>query len=362
MEIPWPTGLQAVVHALNTTINWLEHSPDLLKDNKGISPAPGGGQDYWNTAAESDSAQIMAGARRYQRSERTVSSWVGILLKLIPAWPLLAGLLDIITDWDIGRSVIVSGLGLIALGATELIWHVFSLRRLLERIQRQWKDCLSERVAEILAKTLADYRYQAVGRLRLIASAFDELSDLMLAKYQEIRLKREQSPKRTSQDEGTVYRLIDFRRADEWKSFAIQNANAQFPKHDGAAAGLIAQYALPLLEKPATGRIVLRILEESSEDWARQESRANLPKPYELVSDIKALREGKRWQWLWQRAQLLGDIKKGGKYFTLITLSSDAALEGAYGKNSPYWRADWFVARSRLTHEIGCIRGVIEEP
>ncbi len=72
------------------------------------------------------------------------------------------------------------------------------------------------------------------------------------------------------------------------------------------------------------------------------------------------LARGKRWQWLYSRGQPLG----GGantKSLTFIMTEDDAIWAvTAFGKNSPYWRPDAKVVRSRLKNEVGCVRALVE--
>jgi hypothetical protein len=83
-------------------------------------------------------------------------------------------------------------------------------------------------------------------------------------------------------------------------------------------------------------------------------------KAHALAEKEELLKCGRRWEWLYQRAQPLGGTADS-RSFVIFTGENDAAYGATTsGTNSPYWSPDYRIVRSRQTHEICCVRGVPE--
>ena len=403
-NLAWPTGLRAVDYAINRAIDRLTHSADIQYAGQDIHIASIGTDEYWKSAAAEDALVVEGALRRYKRLDKSLSSIWGVILKILVAFPLLYGLLDIFTSWPQWIVILLSALALAILGLVESVVWRLQARQLLRQVREEVNTCLSKRVLSLVSKSLYDYRMIVISHLRPVIGSLRDFQALIVQEHQKIRSRSgEIASKATSREDGSLYRIVDFKRAlgtekvkvkDDlaieweplkgefahvwreverdslnlsWKSEARKSANVEarrvnenFKKVETA---LISKYILPLIENPASPLDVIRIFEETAARWGEREFKPRFMETYVLAEEVEALKEGAKWRWLFQHAHPLGDSgkSKDRSLFTVILVPDDNSLVGSTGRGSSHWQSDWLVARSRQTHEISCIRGVVEK-
>lgn len=363
LQESWPSGLHAALYAVESAAIALKDSPDMYFGEKGV-PAHAIGSDYFLTAvAESDAGTREAVFRRFGRFSRTISSPQGLLLKLIPAWPLLTGMLLTVTPWSEGRAALVAAIALVVIGAVEwILWWLLAKRRRAV-LCRQLEERVANSVLGLIAKSLRDYRLRTVGQLKNCASTLKRLLSLLQQTDTDIqkRLGALNAWYETlCRETASVYWLVDFERCQEWAESALRQANEAQVDFSSVTAALIVQYVFPLLRQTGSYWHVVREIAATAENLATGSFRSDVLEAYALTEYEDVLKDGRRWQWLYQRAHPLGEPVSVKSSFTVITLANDAALMGASGQSSEYWQDDWLVARSRQPHEIICLRGLVE--
>lgn len=363
LQETWPSGLSATLYAVESATIALKDSLDVYSGEKDV-PAHAIGSDYFLTAvAESDTGMRDAGFRRLRRFRRTISSPQGLLFKLIPAWPLLTGMLLTVSQWTEARSALIAAIALVVTGVLEwVLWWLLAKRR-LNALHRQVEEKIANSVLGLIAKSLGDYRLRTVGQLRNCASTLKRLLSLLQQTDTDIqkRLGALNTWYETLRREtASVYRLVDFERCQEWAESALRQANEAQIGFSSVTAALIAQHVFPLLHQTGSYRHIVREIEATAENLVGDSFRSDVLEAYALTEYEDVLKDGRRWQWLYQRAHPLGGSDSTTSSFTIVTLANDAALMGASGQSSEYWQDDWLVARSRQPHEIICLRGLVE--
>ncbi len=215
---------------------------------------------------------------------------------------------------------------------------------------------------------LVDYE-KALGKFPV---ALPNLTEEKLQEYEmEMGLTEDEKEKRKNQANlATLYpnlrgeTVFTFIEGGEtqlgWVSKARSHANAEAMRNDRdckqAEVGLIARYALPLLDKPASSNAMLKAIKELSQRLAKQEFKEQFLSINALADQDQELRDGAKWHWLFQHAHPLGDnaIAKERSLFTIMVVPEISASAG-------YWDQEWLAIRSRQTHELICARGVIEK-
>lgn len=396
LQEEWPKGLPAAIYAGKRFCTNLQNGPDLAFQAQGLVARHLIGSDgFLKTIGASDSMVVQANSWQFNRILRTFLSKLGLLLKLIPAWPLLTGILISLSGWDIERSALTSGLLLFAIGAVEisiyclpaqseletatagsngklparilqnnlaffkLLIELLPERRRREKLRVQCEDAIAHSfLLHTVAKVLRDYRVLVIARLKDVLFTLEQLQDLLHQSFTDVLGRTASSYDRLSA-ETTIYRLVDFNRCLEWAEYAIVAANATQKKYSSATAALVAEHILPMLKRPTSARHVFEKIDQEAERLTLEYFNQDALQSYVLADrkEEASLREGKKWKWLSQQNQLLGrTASSNAKSFTVILIENDAALEGASGNHSKHWDANWLIARSRLTHEIICIR------
>jgi len=384
VSTPMPAGLQAAIQAVASMLKYLANDRDVqvARDARveWVRPAPLDSDRYWEAAAEADADLVEGNLRRYSRFARTLASPLGVALRLIPAWPLLTGLLSLLPDWDVGRSAIVAGAALVVIGIAELVyWWLIRAWRLLNRIQGEAHRCLADRVLTLTTRAIRDCRLLVMIRLRKAFFVLKDLHTLLLERYRTLEEAQRFLTGIRSVEEGSVYRLVDWKPVLEWARMAAEDINRSGWSHelhelqeqlrkrdlgyDSAITALIAKEVWPLAVRPAPIQAIVRRFEEESDNQAERIFKPDRLEPTPIVKNIvqelESLKEGRQWEWLWQHAQPLGEAGPSHSTLTVI-LAPERALKGDTGWTSPYWRSEWLEARTRQTHEVVCIRGMIE--
>ena len=147
-----------------------------------------------------------------------------------------------------------------------------------------------------------------------------------------------------------------------WKG---ANVNVPSREYEGLLALIVGRLVERLLDEKegkASALVLwndaLTCLEEAAEKYAREVVGNLEDLIYILPEREKALREGWKWVWLWERAYPLGKVSHTPQEFTTMVVPNRFSLLGPEGTGSRFWDNTWNVARSILPYEVSCIRGV----
>lgn len=379
------SGLSTIAPSAAGLVDWLSTSPDLIspfEKKEGVTPETLGSEAYWRLAANIDTSNIQGEIRKYERYSRMILSPIGLILKLFVAWPLLYGLFALFTRWDTWQSAVISLLLVALLGLSELIyWRMIRANRLLTQVQNKIEETLAKRVLGIMVKSLADYRRIVITRLIPIHQSFSNLTKLLSDQLQDTILSLEQQKKQPgSREINTHYHLVDFKKVDSWLDKALEAANARIEElvkkdqnedeaeyharmqeYSSLSTALIGEESLKYLKAPASGTTTVRAFEQASRYWTGKEFRYQELNPHVLAELNDKLREGRKWQWLEQRAYPLGEDTHAVEemLFTVMCVPNVETLRGNEGTGSPYFHSNWDILKTIRTHEISSIRGVI---
>ncbi len=368
----FPHGLPAAIVAAKRMVQHLAQDEDILdRQEQSVRPSPLGGKAYWHTAATVDVNFAYNQSLIHRRFVRSTASPIGVLLYLIPVWPLLTSLLSLIPQWSIARAATISGLALLLIGIIETVrWWLNKARQLLEETQAQTRQSLAERILSLTAKTLKDYRWVVMARMYQVVMF---LEDLQLACWEghHNALVGSQTPPQSIETES-LFTLADAKSTASWISKAVECARGEQltrqeeggrSDFDSSITHLIGeQILLEQSAQPMSTQAVMSAIEQLGANCADYAFRPEKLGPPTLAESHERLTDGQWWRWLWHSAHPLGD--KGAYAFTFITAISDDVLRGKTGKESPHWgQADgkdsWQVVRSIQKYELGCIRGII---
>jgi len=356
----WPSGLVVAVYALGKMIAKLKGSMDARCNGKDVPPFPIRTRRFLMSVGESDASAVYSTMRRLVRLERTILSYLGTVLKLIPAWPLVTGILIVIFSLETVTAALAAATLLIVVGIIEqAIWR-YIVQRQRRKLERENEQRVSGSALRIVARVLQDYRLLVIARL---IDIFHTLQRLMELVFDLVKKTADSRAKRTTArkgDSGTVYWLADYARCLAWSDQAIKQANETSSPYENVTTMLIAQHVFPLLEQLESPQAVLQKIQSIAHKYAQENFRSDVLEPYVLAGQEKPLQSGKQWEWLYKRAHPLGQTGKKVEALTVIALASDAALIGASGRSSEYWSDEWIVARSSLGHETLCFRGLVE--
>ncbi len=408
-NMQWPAGLQAVRYEVGAMVDRLTRSPLFMYAGQAIQPAPPGGRNYWVAAARADLSVIEGVVRRYERFHRRIFSPWGMLLRLTVAWPLLTGLLEILTNWNPTANLLASTGVLVLLGLLELTYWRVKDRRLLMWARSQINNCLASRVLAMVARSIQDYRLRVAAKLPPIQRVLTELTSALEEENQQMRRECERRAEQAgNREEGTLYWLVDYEQAlgtetvgvttkameergkekewqflegeyahfyvDDssrswlsWRSEARRNANVEASqnsngKFDKFETDFLAKHAFPLLERSKSIPAIVEAFKEKSQSYVQStiESHRNSLESYALADKETPLKDGVKWRWLYQRSHPLGGDVKGYSLITVIIVPGKEPLSGATGEESEHWPKNSSVVTSRQVSEIGCLRGVIE--
>ena len=396
----WPQGFRAAGYFSTLFEEKLTRSPIFLYDDKPVEPAGMDGEKFSAASARSDLSTINEAVNRYRRFHAKIISPIGVFLKLIVAWPLLIGALELFVNWNQVSIFTLSAIALITIGVGQLVYWRLKDRRMLMWVRAEINACFSKRVLSFAARVMQDYRLRVAARLPDIQKLISELAH----EFEEENLRVSQecmhySKQGDAREDGVTYRVMAYEQVlgtrpvlvneeyewkalagetayvwDDpessktvlsWKSEAKRSANTAASqrsdgKYEKAETGFVVTNVLPLLEKPKLARTIVVSLQKLSDQFASLEFKPHLLTSYALADKNENLKSGLKWNWLYQHAHPLGGDVKHYSLFTLISVSDQAPLGGATGSNSEYWPKDAHVIISRQTNEIGCVRGVIE--
>jgi hypothetical protein len=472
-------GLTTVTHAIEIAAEYLQQSADIV--HPGLSYHRIGSDAYLASVASEDAHLAHRNYIRFRRKERTFLSWFGFLVKLIPAWPLLTGLLLLFPQWGVLRWLqivlpnwpeewclaIAAFLLLTFIATIEYYAWQIDLGKWWNSIKRATISEIATTVLQITYKILRDYRMLMVGRLQEIATVLRELVTLLRKVDQEYRLLTAAIEDKIAWQEkrqSSIYWLSDLVTCDRWAKRALCNIDTVQMRIDAvtqtarpifniqARAILenilkygprfsysrdpsqvlshreiysqietIAQQAFNIASNEGRWEFYkeqgdeereaaiarapvggLEVVMESArepryiritEDQALQRMVESKPiyvrekkDKYKLVTgrepsnflrynelDIcvlaekeELLKEGRRWQWLYQRAIPLGNGAKT-QMFNFLTTNHDSVWRvHASGQHNEHWQKlkqqgqEFIILRSVLPNEIGCARIIVE--
>jgi hypothetical protein len=354
-----PSGLKAAVCAVNAMRVRLSELP-IMKiprdDGDTVHPAALSDERFLRAAAETDALIVQGEMRRYLHFARSLSSPLGVLLNLLPAWPLMGLLLGFL----IPAAWFWAGIGLLIIGLGELIyWWLVRARRLLYRIRKKAHQILVDRILTLTTHCLSDMRFWLLTHLREIVSIMEDLDMRLQERYErakQVCFNMRRAESRAAN--GSFHLVVDVDEIQREINLIERDIHSLVPPQYGSIlTELVARKIWPLAGQPVSALTVLReiearCLEKIADRW--QPARFT---PGAIAEGIESLRKGRRWEWLWQQAQPLGQ-ERGASSFTLI-LAPETELLGATGKNSPFWQEDWLEGDTFQTHEEMCIRGIV---
>ena len=360
-----PAGLPATIYAMECAIAALKNSPDLCLDNQPVPAHPMENDDYLTALAESDAAAIQGAYRRYFRFVHSLLSVPGLLLKLVPAWLLLTGIVRVIANWSEIKSALVAAISLAVVGGFEgIFWLVWQKERRFEEYQHQCEQRIANSVLRLIATVLRDYRLSSLRHLNDIQFALKKLQPLLTERYVEAQRQLTALKARyeiPDWDTTTIYRLSNLKDCDAWAVKALEQTGPS-GSISNPAARTIAEQIIGR-RQPAAYYHVFHDIERIAQEQAAQLFQSLGPEALaegeEPVPGEKPLAGEKRWEWLYWKAHPLGKSESpAARPFTMVALASDAALTGAAGG---YPREEgWLIIRSRQPHEIICLRGIVE--
>ena len=368
-----PTGLPATIAALLALQKHLCEGGNL-EDLRGparesVRPAPLNDDAYLRAAGDTDAQIVRDNLLRYAHFARTLASPWGVLLYLIPAWPLGTYLIQLLVHWEPVPTFLVTGLALFLIGIAELAyWWLWKARSLLKTVQRDAHRALVSRVMTLTARAIQDYRYWMLSRLREAECVLVDLYAAFLQRYAATKEASQALREARSQEvNGCTYLLVHKGEIQRWKKEAVE-ALQRYPDWKGesdplesAIAARIVARVWPLPEQPLPSQAMLEELESACARVVRECA----PHPHQYKAGVVAemevdpLKGGRRWNWLWQRAYPLGIVESPGAEFTIV-MAPEEALSGPTGKESPYWQRDWRTALTLQGQEEMCIRGIVE--
>lgn len=373
-----PAGLPATLMALLSLEKHLCEEGDFKDEREGarghrrdwVRPEPLNTEGYLQVAGETDATIVRWNLLQYAHLARTLASPLGVLLYLLPAWPLAAFLVQSLADWGPAQATLITGLTLLVIGVAELIyWWLIKARRLLKAVQREAHFYLGSRILRLAAGALRDYRHWMLAQLREAESALADLYGVCLRRHAETERALRALEELRSHAKGSTYILVNMEVAQNWRQ-SVEEGVRKYPGwlreseersiFDSAVTGLIVREVWPLSEQPMPGERVLAELEKvCSEEIRSQRPLPDLWSASVAAEKIEGLKEGRRWKWLWDHAHPLGKLESPAAEFTFI-MAPEEFLIGKSGKESPYWRSDWEIVPTIQNQEEICLRGFVE--
>lgn len=352
-----PGGLAAVLYAVEAIASAVKKSPEL--NLKGVSMHLAKSEYFLSRVADADANAILSEYRRYIRYARPILSPLGFLLKIIPAWPTLAALFFHYLLPDEQRSIIYSGLFLLVIGLVTYFYlkdKTMSFRKMLQKEQEQFAAFSGLGIA---MRILHHYRMMVIAHLRSIAYTLRNLRVLLeqvrkdyqarvvhlesrFAEYDEVESIRSQS---------AVYRLADLTSCREWAEVATRRA-------DQLLREVIVKEVFEK-SRQSFNHVFNQMVIKSDEAVTKEFDEGAIKglQVHALIGKKKLLKERGHWKWLYEHAQPMGGGRVAKfKWLTIATVAIDAVFKTAHGEKPE----GWLVARSLMSHEIGCINALVE--
>ncbi len=463
--------LSATAHSIEATANALSGSPDIVYP--GLSYLRYSKEDYLAAVAVEDAEVVYATHLQFHRNARVMLSPLGYLLKLLPAWFLLTGilfgarpLLELIgwipfldalglRQWSDICTALATLLILSMLATADYVQSQNSLRTLWRTFRERVERTAGDSVLRLLYKVLRDYRLLLVTRLNDVAAVLKNLVTLFEKAELECKLRiAEIEGKLQSFDgsEGALYWLADLQVCEQWAEQAgvtIKRAKGLRSVFEHMIPEIISAQVLlnPRRRLPSARYIFNRLytlvqlailfesarprLEFYGEDSEKKRMRitplhalqilisnvmkdqtlqissptprgqvpdsaigneetlvrvyvCDLQDPKRQLKEITSyqplqfqfhtlneldlsvlcekqelLEKGRLWEWLYERAIPLGRGAET-KDYAFLTVQHDSIWSVTQsGQYSPQWRG-FEIARSRQSHEIGCVRAIVE--
>lgn len=464
--------LATAAHSIEATASALSGSPDIVYP--GLSYLRYSKEDYLAAVAGEDAEVVYAMHLQFHRNARVMLSPAGYLLKLLPAWFLLTGilfgarpLLELIgwipfldalglRQWSDVCTALMTLLILSMLATADYIQSQNSLRTLWRTLRERIERTAGDSVLRLLYKVLRDYRLLLVARLKDVAVVLKNLVTLFEKAELECKLRIaeiEGNLRSFDGSKGAVYWLADLQICEQWAEQAgvtikrarglrsvfeqvipeiisaqvLLNSRRRIPsaRYIFNRISTLVQLAIVfesadrrlefygedkekkririapldalkilvsnvmkarsalLISSPTPRNQVLVSAVEREQSLARVYVR-DLQDPKRQLKEITSyepiqlqfhtlneldlsvlcekqglLEKGRLWEWLYERAIPLG---RGAdtKDYTFLTVQHDSIWSVTQsGQYSPLWRG-FEIARSRQSHEIGCVRAIVE--
>jgi hypothetical protein len=368
---PLPSGLRAAIAALFAFQKHLAEEGDVEDAREpargSVQPAPLSGDAYLRAAGDVDAQIVRESLLRYVHFARQLASPWGVLLYLLPAWPLLTFLIQAFARWELIPAFLVAGLILFLIGVVDLAYHwLWKARRLLHESQSRAHRALADRVLSLTARVIQDYRDWMLSRLQEDELALEDVYIAFLRRHVAAeQTSRDLNEARSQEINLCTYSILYKEELQRWAKEAVEalrqypDWKREFAPFENALTARIITDVWPLAKQPLPGQALLKELEAVCDRVIRDCARPVWHPATAVEREVKDLQGGKRWEWLWQRAQPMGSSESPGLEFTII-ITREEFLMGSTGKNSPYWQPEWRFVSSILDREEICVRGIIE--
>ncbi len=241
LEYPPLYGLATVTHAIETAAEYLGKSADIIYPR--LRRHEIGSDEYLANVANEDAQFAHRNFVQFRRKERTFLSWIGFLIKLIPAWTLLTGILFAFPGWGLWRwimvafpswpgewcAAIVAFLALTVIATIEYASWQNDLSHFWNWLKHKTLKEIGETVLQITYKVLRDYRMLMVGRLQEAGAVLRELVKLLKKveeEYRSLTVEIEDRFARQQKGQASIYWLTDLTTCDNWAKQALKAVDA----------------------------------------------------------------------------------------------------------------------------------------
>jgi hypothetical protein len=365
-------GLAAVHHALERAAEGMVATPELVYPQF-VSPALAT-DSYLGATAELDASDIEGEYRRYRRRARAMLTFRGYVMRLIPALPILAAVIAVVSGWGLSQTLALaaSTAALILFGAACYFIQHRKLSALRDEVVGSMHMVLRHSTLGLIAVALKGFKVLAAWRLRKMAFSCGELlaalkdaSDSSV--FQIARTRSRANPSR--QGPTSVFWLADWDKCETFVNEAAGRAAAfQGGFYSNVAGSIELLQGEQGWAQSGTGtrikshRPVLDDIHLAVKKLAMDAFRDSEVTLGSLVRSQDALKAGKQWRWLYERAEPLGGAGLAHQ-FVAFAVANPAAYDtdsSATSASDAPWINERLVVKSRQQHEITCIRGVIE--
>jgi hypothetical protein len=357
------SGLPAVEWALDRAVVESKRHADIYHDGADVIAYQNLLGGFLASVAEGVDAKRLGELAKYLRFERSIASPLGLSLLLIPAWPLLAGIVARVLQWSDERATLASAALLAGVGVVEFIWWKRKAQQRMAKLEGDLMEMVARAVLGAVAKVLRDYRLLVAKRLQGALRDVRRVHDLLTELDRDAQVQSAKMAKDLPTgdgDRGGVYTLMPLHRCLEWKDQALREADAADTRYESLATCLAMDYLFPLLRHRLAPRMAVKRFEDAAEELTEGSFRSDVLEAQQQTELDATLGEGRWWRWLHERAQPLGGAgQRASMSFTVMVLGGEAATIGGFGEVSEYWGEDWIVAGSSQPHEMICVRGVL---
>jgi hypothetical protein len=359
----WPRGIRPVEYALKRLIMAMKQ-PDFTVQQKKAQRLYAHGEAFYNKLAEETEANAVGGFRQILRHKRSVNNIFGQMAYLIPAWPLLYGLLRRFSSLTTGQSAWLSLIPVIIPPVIITLVHYFQIQGELRKHRSNILAQVANFASAILAKILREYRKLFYGNLYSRSTSLTMLVKDIDDSFINIENRVNSIQLSTSGDDPdtpTLFELADFRLCDDWADRTVAVINSSQGGFSSLTSRVLKEHIFPFIEEGGKIISLVDVFKNIVSDTSKDVFEPGKMFVAELAEKQPDLSEGKLWDWLYGKAHPLGNpaMEQLAGTFTFMIINNSAILSGGYGEGTKYWPKDAKTSLSRLENEIQCFRGLI---